>query len=234
MRKFLFCSIFFLLLTGMTDRAMAGNSLIQSTRPLSVVGVGDIKMVPDVARIGITIETEAKEAAEAISQNDGQSGRMLNSLNRFDVAATDVKTTGYTIYPFTKRDPNNYEVVLGTWFKVTHNLTISLRNLNLLGDLVSEVAALDSEIYFHVILDVGDKGVAYASALAAAVVDARSKATIMAAAEGKEVGEVLSMDSNLSEVVPGQSDGRESTADMSIAPGQTSIGVRVNVVFELK
>lgn len=230
MKKAIFCSACLLFLTGLSLAAEP----VEGTRTLSVVGVGDIKMTPDVARIAFTIEAESKDAAAAVAQNDSQTARMLGSLSRFEVPDSDVKTTGYTIYPYTKRDPENYNRILGTFFRVTHNLTVTLRNLSLLGDVMSEATSLDSETSFHVSLDVGDKSGAHAAALASAVADARNKAAIMAAAEGREVGEVLSMNSNLSEVVATQTDGREAFADTSIAPGQTSIGVRVNVVFELK
>ena len=75
----------------------AGVSL-EAQRFITVVGVGRVSLVPDVAKINVGVETRAGTVAEAKETVDQQMEAIPATLKELGVAEKDIQTSYYSIY----------------------------------------------------------------------------------------------------------------------------------------
>ena len=207
-------------------------SLIEN-RTLTTQGIGQVTVVPDIVRLTVNVNTEDPNATAAWEANQAQSQRVFDALSAAGVADEDVKTTNLNINRTRDRLPNGdytpYRYV------VWNGLSVVVRDFGNLGDLLGTITGIDANISFHLNLDVSDRGAPFAEALKAAVIDARNKAEIMAAAEGFTLGEVQSIHSSNSGVPVPNGGGAESFSfDAGVAPGQTQVSTTVQVVYSIQ
>ncbi len=198
-------------------------------------GEGVVSYQPDCATIPLTISTRAntgKESQEANAQvYAALSGQVVSVLK---MNATELKTTSLSTRRATEYDAQTQKSVF-VGYVTTHSLVLEVKDIARLGQVY------DSLVVDQV--DVGDATLTHSQiktfekqALAAAVVNARADATIMAGAEGRTVGKAITL-------------GRQSSggggmryeaaramakADTVINVGDQSVVVRVSAVFELK
>src|SRR5574337_851630 len=104
-------------------------------RTLVVNGTGMATMTPDIAYINIGVHTEEATAADAVSKNNAQTQQVINALTAAGLAAKDVQTTNFSIYPNTQSDPQTSQKI-GTTYVVDNTVYVTVRSLDKLGSLL--------------------------------------------------------------------------------------------------
>ncbi|RCK76746.1 MAG: Protein of unknown function DUF541 [Anaerolineae bacterium] len=209
-----------------------------STQPrtLSVTGSGKSYLVPDIAYIYIGVHTENPEASKAVAENTSRSQKVTEALKKFNIAAKDIQTTNFSIYPQQQFDSQGK--VTGVLYVVDNTVYVALRDLTKIGDLLDAVVNAGANTISGISFDVEDKTAALAEARAAAVADAQKQAEELAKAAGLTLGEIMSISTFTSTPYPiydGRGGGGAAMqAAVPIAPGQTVLQVDVSVVYELK
>ena len=66
---------------------------------ITAKGHSEIKEKPDVARVTLTVTTDARHSADAVQQNAERTTAVLASLQGVGVAAKDIQTQLYTVQP---------------------------------------------------------------------------------------------------------------------------------------
>ena len=204
-------------------------------RTLNVNGTGVLDVVPDMARISIGVQTESEDAAEAVAENNAQAQAVIDALGKFEIAPEDIQTTNFSVYPRQVRVREGE--VVSTTFVVQNTVRVTVRDLDLLGEILDASVEQGANNISGIQFDVEDRSVLNEQALEAAVEDARSRAEILAEAAGVELGVVLSIDSfSSSPVVPVQRAQVEfaAGADVPISAGQIQVMVDVNVRYEIQ
>ena len=205
------------------------------TRTLNVTGTGKVLLTPDIAYISIGVHTEGEDAAEAVSSNTTQSQKVVKVLSDMNIAGKDIQTSNFSIYPQQEIDNNGQ--VTGTKYVVDNTVNVTIRDLSKIGDILDSVVSAGSNSISGVQFDVEDKASALSEARKAAVADAQAQADELTKAAGVRLGPIQSINVYGGVPVPvleGKGGGAaQSAAEVPISPGQLTLTVQVNVIYEI-
>jgi uncharacterized protein len=209
-------------------------------RSLNVTGVGTVMLTPDIAYINIGVHTESPTATEAVAANNTQTQQVVDALKTAGVAAKDIRTSNFSIYPNTQYDPQTNQK-LSTTYVVDNTVYVTVRNLAQLGDLLDTSVKAGANNVNSIQFDVADKDPATKQARDQAVKDAQTQAQELAKAAGVSLGAVQSISYNNSVPTPimqsfGKGGGGVEAAavPVPINPGTMTLTVTVGVSYDIK
>ena len=232
-------SIVFVLLVTAALLSACGTASTTGLQPrlLSVNGRAEIKITPDLAYISIGVHTEDTTAKEAVAMNNSQAQAVIAALKEQGIAAEDIQTTNFSIYPYEKWGPEGQS--LGTYYSVDNTVYVTLRDVEALGSVLDEAIAAGATNVSGISFDVEDKDALIAEGRTLAVADARTQAESLAEAAGITLGEVYSLSYYNSWPTPYYYDtkgygGVAMEAAVPISPGQLTLTVDVSISFEIE
>lgn len=198
---------------------------------LEVIGHAAILVQPDVALIAFTVETNAHQASEAVSENAQKTETLLNTLRQTMGPDDKLQTTNFNLQPvYDKNDrlrPSGY--------RVGNRVTIETIQMEKIGDFIDAAAESGagkiSNLQFRSTREENHRS----EAAALAVGQARVNAQKLARAAGVVIGRVLRI-----RYAPQGGPGvffEKATLAMSRTPieiGDLSIEAEVTMVFEIE
>ena len=209
-----------------------------SVRTLSVSGTGQANLTPDIAYIYVGVHTEQPSAAEAVTENNTQTQQMIQALTDFGIAAKDIRTTNFSIWPIDRYDPSTGLPSGEKTYAVDNTVYVTVRDLDKLGDLLDTVVTAGANTVNSIQFDVVDKAAALKEARAQAVKNAEAQAQELAEASGLTLGDVQSIsfyDTPVYPMMDGRGGGEAvAQAAVPIQPGQLTITVTVNVSYAIQ
>jgi uncharacterized protein YggE len=211
----------------------------QTEREITVVGVGRVNLVPNVAKISVGAETRASTVSEAKDQVDRQMEAIAVALEELGIDEKDIQTAHYSIYyeqesyqPFSREEGAAAEPQ-GV-YRVSSMLEVTVRNVERAGEVLDGVVAAGANQVYGVSFTVSDDQKWQSEAREKAMADARSRAGELAGLAGAELGDVLS----ISEVIGGgvvmAYAERAMGGGGGIAPGEMEMTTQVQVTFALQ
>jgi uncharacterized protein YggE len=207
-------------------------------RTVSVTGSGSANLVPDIAYIYVGVHTEKPSAAEAVDENNEQTEKMIEALKDFGIAAQDIRTTNFSIWPQERYDQFSGTPTGEKTYIVDNTVYVTVRDLDNLGDLLDTVIAAGANTVNSIQFDVADKDEALKDARAEAVKDAAEQAKELADAAGVKLGEIQTIgffDSQPYPVFDGKGGGGSAAeASVPIQPGQLTFTVTVSVSYVIE
>jgi len=220
-----------------------------STPSIIVSGSASVSREPDVARVTISIETNADRAADATQENARLAGRVRAAIESLGIPAKSISTEFYNLRyqprpeptgtPQLRRPvgaPMNDAIRYG--YVVTHGLTVTAKP-NRVGTVIDAAIKAGATSVGGVSYDVSDRHAAYLEALRRAVADAASQARAVAAASGVHLGRILYVyaggERTIAPPVPFaiRSEAAAGPIPTEIAPGAIRIYASVNVTYAL-
>lgn len=231
----------------------AGAALAQSSTPLaedqtvqpvnrtiSVNGSGKTYLTPDIAYVNIGVQTESEDAAEAVSVNNSRSQQVSDAINNLGVDEKDIQTRNFSIYPRQEFDNEGKPTGKITYI-VDNTVFVTVRDLDVIGDLLNAVVAAGANSINGIQFDVADKTAALSEARQAAVVNARAIAEELASAAGVSLGNVQTISTVSSDTPVPLNMGRGAAevmlaadASVPVSPGQMLLTVDVFIVYEIQ
>ncbi len=214
--------------------AAAGST---SARSLSVNGIGQVYLTPDIAYIYIGVHTESDTASNAVSSNSEKTAAVKATLLKAGVEEKDIATINFSIYPSQQYSPEGQ--ISGTVYMVDNTVYVTVRDLKNLGNLLDSVVAAGANSINSIQFDAADKTAAVKEAREKAVEDAKKQAQELADVAGVKLGEIqtISFYDNSpypSPIMYGGKGGGGAESAVPITPGQLNISVSVSVSYELK
>lgn len=204
-------------------------------------GRSEIKIAPEFVSVYIFIETLNDSAQIAKDKNAEISENVLTALLKTGLEKKDIETVNYNIY-------ENYiwdgEKQKKEGFKVSNNLKVKVKNIDLTGkvvDVVIDNKALVQSINFEISLETENK--LKKEALAKAAQDAREKAKALAEGSGGKLGKLVGLSDNqfyynpypiyaYAESIGGVADAKRAVTN--IQPQELIVTGNVNAVYEIK
>src|SRR5574341_717239 len=101
-----------ILILGLVIAALlsaCGPTRAKNPRTISVAGMAEVTMTPDIAYINLGVHTEAATAAAAVQAKNSRTAKLLEALKAAGVAEEDIRTTNFSVYPSPKYDPQTGE-----------------------------------------------------------------------------------------------------------------------------
>ncbi|GAA2270711.1 hypothetical protein GCM10010149_10150 [Nonomuraea roseoviolacea subsp. roseoviolacea] len=203
----------------------AGSTWPGEPAQLTVVGQGTVQAPPDVMRLSVGVDVRRDRASSAFSAAKAARARLAAAVQGAGISVNDMRTENLTLGAEYKDGPQ----VVG--YRAAQGVEVILRDMSRADAVIDAVAAVGDEVQINGIsFEVSKAEALLARARAAAYRDALGKARQLAALAGRHVGRVVKIDEQ------SDSSPRFSLAGADaafVSPGQSSISVIVNVVYEL-
>jgi uncharacterized protein YggE len=207
------------------DPASAQEPAASNPDSVTVTGVGTVEAVPDEANFSFGVETRGRTAQAAIAANATAMEKIVAALRQ--AGARDIATQWVSVYPVTREDG----AVDGYSASNSVSATIGVGRAGALIDAAADAGA--NEISGPG-LSSSDAERLYREALAAAVVDARQRAEVLAKAAGRSLGEISSMIEAGAQPGPLYKAADAAVSATPIVPGQQETAATVSVTFDLR
>ena len=228
---------------GGTPAAQAADrgTAPEQRRVLTMTGTGEAGAVPDQLSFGLAVTVTRTDLDEALAAANATMTRVLGSLEKYDVAKSDVQTTGLSMTPVYQY--HDYSPPTITGYRVSERASVLVKELKQGGKAVSgAVAAGGNDVRVsNIRLLVGDTDAVMEKARDAAVEEATAKAQQYAEASGQTLGDVVTLREVHARPLPSPylqfgSMARSATMDLAAVPiraGRDKTAVTVQVVWEL-
>lgn len=174
------------------------NSASMAHSGIWASGSGIISIKPDIAILKLGVEVKAKTVGAARNEAAEAMTKIMQSLRSQSVQEKDIQTSYYNISPEyiyveVKEDRGNYHKQVLDSYRVSNTVTVTMRNLDSLGDALDQVieSAGDLTRIQNIQFTLEDSSEASSSARAMAVADAITKAQQFAQLTGVSKGQLL-------------------------------------------
>jgi len=171
-------------LAGVAQPRLAHTASNVPGRTITVTGNGTATTVPDRAAFQFGVNTQARNAKDALARNSTNAAAVIGALKAAGVAAADLQTVGVSLSPQTAPDGTT---IVGYTASNTVSATVPLAKA---GALVDAAVNAGADSVSGPSLDSSDRDSLYRDALKQAVADAKAKAEALAGSAGVRLGAV--------------------------------------------
>lgn len=212
-----------------------------TTRTISVNGTASVMLTPDIAYIYIGVHNENVDATLAVSENSESTQKVIDALIKAGIAELDIQTTNFSVYPRQDYGPGG-EMLETITFMVDNSVYVTLREIDQIGELLNVAVSAGANSISGISFDVEDKSAALSEARGQALQDAQAQAEELATVAGLSLGDIQAINaySNFSpQPLYGYGSGgyameQAVAVNVPISPGQMTISMEVNVIFEIQ
>lgn len=229
------------LAAGEASSVRGGGGVVQQTgqftEGLVVVGTGTANAEPEVARVTFGVELRGDDPAAIVDEAAQRVDEAIAAAQEMGIAQEDIQTVGYNLWVETLYDRETGTPTGEVVYHVSHNVRVTLRDLDQVGGLLAELVEAGANTISEVSFSVDDPEALAEEARREALNSAQVRAEQMAEGLGIALGEpILVMETGGGVPLPverGLGGGAEVAAP-SISPGTFSVSVSVQVVFEIR
>ena len=206
-----------------------------NTRYITVTGVGTISVVPDAVRFNATVSSLASTNAAALSSASKSAAAVRAALKDKGIALKDIRSANISVYP-----EYNYTQESGTkitGYRASQSFDVLIRKASDAGTIIEAVvtAGGDNVQLGGVIPTTLNPAIATEEARAAAVANAKSKASSYAKLLGTSIGKVLFLEEQSSPIYSSPFPMAKAEADsaVQIDLGEQDVTVTITVRWAL-
>lgn len=161
---------------------------------LTVAGQASVSVAPDRAEVGIAVESRARTAAQASSDNARVQTAVLEALRRSGVTAAQLQTRSVQVTPEFQYPREGGRPTL-TGYVARNEIQVTLSDLTKIGQVIDAALGQGATQVSGPHFTLANPDSARREALDAAVRKALADAQVMARAAGVRVGRILEMSS---------------------------------------
>ena len=203
---------------------------------LSVSAQAEATRVPDIAHLSTGVVTQAADANAAMRANAEQMTRVVKAIRDAGIAERDIRTSGVNLNPQYRYAENQPPTITG--YEARNTVDITVRKIGELGSIMDALVGVGANQINGPTFEVDDKEAAYDEARRAAIEKAQARARMYAETLGLQVRRIVSIsegNGGFGPPVPMMAMARmeKAQADTPIAPGESTLSVNLDVVFEL-
>ena len=209
----------------------------QEMRTIAVDGISTIKVAPNKATVNISITNSAKNSKEAANKNAAVMNKIQSALLGLTITEENIQTTNYSLYPIYDAKSNSREI---TGYSVTNEISVNIDNIALVGIVIDTAINSGASNVDSIEFGLKDSQQYKEKALREAILDAKRKAEVVASTLGKNIVNVVSVNTNNTYIETRNMNNAmymKSSADMSasspVQEGEINVRSNVSVVFEM-
>jgi len=229
MRKII-ASVSALALALVAYSALPANAS-ESSKHITVSGVGTSTVTPDAVRFFASVSVVAKSNKEALASASKSATAVRGSLRDNGIATKDIKTSSLTVYPEYNYSQDKGQELLG--YRATQSFTVVIRKADNAGVVIDAVVATGGDaLQINGVAPFLLNGAAATEkAREAAVADAKARANSYAKYLGVSLGRVISLTEVNAPVYnfPVMAKGAAAEDATQIDLGETEVTVTVTV-----
>ncbi|WP_036165356.1 SIMPL domain-containing protein [Noviluteimonas dokdonensis] len=204
---------------------------------LSVSAQAESRRVPDVATISAGVVTQAADANAAMRDNATQMDAVMKAVRAAGIAERDIQTAGISVQPQYKYAENSPPTITG--YQASNTVNIKARDIGKLGKVLDALVASGANQVNGPSFEIDKPEPAYDEARLAALAKAKARAETYAKALGLRVRRVVSITEGgavrppMPYMMRAQANDMAMAKETSVAPGETTLSVSLDVVFDL-
>ncbi len=206
-------------------------------RTIAVTGEGTVVVQPDTVVLTLGVQTRGTEVGATVAENSRSAEQVIQAVTELGVAAEDVQTTYFSISTQPRYDQFGNPTEDVTYW-VDNSITITLRDIGRLGELLSQALARGANSVQGVNYVMSDEAEAVVPARTEALEDARRQAEQVATAAGVALGDLVSVSESTTGAFPGprpyEGSQAASTSGVPTTPGSLELSVYLSVVYEIR
>ena len=169
-------------------------------RFITVTGVGTVAVVPDAVRFNATVSALASTNTSALSSGSKSASAVRAALKDAGIATKDIRSANISVYP-----EYNWTQEAGTkitGYRASQSFDVLVRTASKAGTIIQAVVTAGGDaVQLGGVMPITlNPSAATEDARAAAVVNAKSKASSYAKLLGTSIGKVLSLEEQSSPV----------------------------------
>ncbi|MFZ2803700.1 MAG: SIMPL domain-containing protein [Patescibacteria group bacterium] len=206
---------------------------------ISIDGYGKVTAQPDLAMVDLGVTTQGAAVKDAQTQNTQKMNAIIAALKAMSIADADIQTSNYSISP-------NYDYTNGTQkltgYTISQEVTVKVRNLDSLGDVLSQAGNLGANQVNGVSFTIDDPTSIQAQARDKALADARTKAEDVAKTLGLTIVKAVTFSESSGSTPPvplpfamdaSAGIAGKSVPSPSVQSGSLDVESNVTVTFEV-
>jgi uncharacterized protein YggE len=206
-------------------------------RYITVTGVGTVSVVPDAVRFNATVSTLGSTNAAALSAASKSAAAVRTALKDSGIATKDIRSANISVYPEYNWTQETGTKITG--YRASQTFDVLVRTASKAGSIIEAVvtAGGDAVQLGGVVPTTLNPATATEGARAAAVTNAKSKASSYAKLLGTSIGKVLSLEEQSSPVYSSpfpmaKAESADATA-IEIDLGEQDVTVTITVRWAL-
>mgnify|MGYP001198537482 FL=1 len=221
--------------TALPAESAAAQEPPAGERSITVTGYGVSYGSPDIARVGLGVETSNADVQVALEETNTRLDAVLAALREAGVADADIQTNYFSIYqdyygggPEGRGEPT---------YRVSSSVNVRVRDTAQVGALIASAVDAGANIVNFVEFNIADRAALESDARELAIADARARADEIAAALGLTVGEPLRVVEGSQPGVPYENYGRGGAGGASASPieqGVLSVHMAITVTYAVE
>ncbi|MGD8463439.1 MAG: SIMPL domain-containing protein [Anaerolineae bacterium] len=207
-----------------------------SQRTVSVRGSGQVSAQPDTAVVTLGVQTEAEEAATALTENSQQMQALVAVLQDAGIPAEDIQTQAVRLYPRYEDSPSSEGQRELAGYTATNIVQVQMRDLDAVGETLDAAVQAGGNRIQGIRFEVSDPATYLDQAREAAWSDAQHKAEHLAGLAELELGEVLTINESGTgpQPVVERALMADTAAAVPIEPGSQTIEVDLQITWNLR
>ncbi len=223
--------------------ALVMANKVNNQERFSVNGSGTVYAKADIANLEVGLKTGAKKtAAEATVESTNKMNDIISALKGLGIEDKDIKTSNYNLSPVYNYTQDKGQELIG--YEVTQNLTLKIRDLSKIGDVISKTTEKGANQVGNVSFTIDDEFALKNQARELAIKKAQEKAELISKQSGLKLGELKGVYENADQAVPVMMNYTNAKMDSAsigggiasptISSGQNEIKVDVTLTYEVK
>jgi len=203
---------------------------------LNISANAEASRVPDIATVSAGVVIQAADGNTAMRQNAQQMDKVLAAIKAAGIAERDVQTSGISLNPQYRYADNVAPKITG--YQASNTVNIKVRDIARLGQVLDALAAQGANQINGPSFQIDNPEPVYDEARLGALEKARARANTYATALGLKVLRIASISENANSGGMRPMMAMRAAAPMAdmqtqVAPGETTVSVNLDVVFEL-
>ncbi|MBR4641768.1 MAG: SIMPL domain-containing protein [Selenomonadaceae bacterium] len=207
---------------------------------ISVSGEGIVEVQPDRATISVGVVTREKNPSAVQNANAKAASNVINSIVALGIERKKISTGNYNFNPIYRHTDNGKRILEG--YEATNSVTVIVDDLNLVGKVIDAALNHGANRVDSLNFGLRNKTAYQDEALRLAVLDAKRKAEVTAAALGKSIVSVRNVSINSSSVSSPRNykmsrsmamEDSVAVAETPIESGTLTCSANVHVEFEI-
>src|SRR3989344_5190903 len=166
-----------------------------TTNTVSFSGEGKVVAKPDIAKVSLSIVTDALTSKAAQDENSKKSKTVTDYLKKQNINDKDIKTTGYNIYPQYKYPQYGGQPTI-TGYQVNQSMEVKIRDLDKVSDILDGVVSAGANQVNQFGFEIDDPEELQAEARKKAIDDAKKKADELEDQLGIDLGKIVNFSEN--------------------------------------
>ena len=224
----------------MTSHARPAADLATPTTQgtlLSVSTTAEASRTPDIATLSTGVVTQAADANAAMRDNATQMDKVMAALRAAGIAPRDIQTSGINLNPQYRYAENQPPAIVG--YQASNTVNVKVRELARLGKVLDALVAQGANQINGPSFGIDQPEAALEEARLAAVKKSQAQAQTYARALGLQVKRIVSISeggASLPRPMPmmrAMAAADASFKETAVAPGESTVSVSVEMVFEL-